>query len=161
MFHYVGVTYQNGKTLVTPDYASDFSKMAQFDSSLGATWCEVKLGPGQLITGAVGVHDMVEVYNLVNPETNAKEKSFAMRGITWIVSNVNETAWTVAPVSGRSSLAGSTCLISTVWHVACVPQPARVPCPPHTHTRQRAWLSHEHQRACTVRGSVLSVILSF
>jgi hypothetical protein len=98
MFHYVGVTYANGETLVTPDYARDFSQMGKFDQQLRATWCEVNLKPNEFITGAIGSHDLVQVYdNAQNIYTNAIEKNFVLRGITFIVSTINEADWSTSP----------------------------------------------------------------
>jgi hypothetical protein len=64
-----GVNYTSGQQLVTPDYAKTYQLAHQFDKNQ-ISWCEVKLGPGQLITGAIGVHDMATVYSVNNPETN-------------------------------------------------------------------------------------------
>ncbi|WIA24014.1 hypothetical protein OEZ85_013638 [Tetradesmus obliquus] len=95
-FMYVGVNYTSGQRLVTPDYAKTYELAHQFDGD-SVTWCDVRLGPGQLITGAVGVHDMAAVYLTPNIETKVPDKSFILRGITYMVSNVNETDWTVTP----------------------------------------------------------------
>jgi hypothetical protein len=56
---------------VTPDYARTYQQAHAWDDwkDFKVSWCEVKLGPGQLITGAVGVHDMTNVYDVPNPET--------------------------------------------------------------------------------------------
>lgn len=68
-----GVNYTSGAQLNTPDYMRTYELMHKWDTKVGPTgisWCEVKLGHGQLITGAIGVHDLDNVYNVPNPETN-------------------------------------------------------------------------------------------